>query len=66
MSLMTKSRLYLFFFCSCVFYSGTWLAYTALLIQGAILADEVVFVNHASYVTIISQEGDIGFEFKVS
>ena len=49
-----------------MFYSGTQLAYTALLVQGAILADEVVFVNRASYITIISLKGDIGFEFKVS
>ena len=49
-----------------MFYSGTWLAYAALLVQGAVLADEVVFVNHAGYITIISLEGDIGIDINVS
>ena len=66
MSLTTKRRAYLFLFCSHVFYSGTWLAYAALLIHGAILADEVVFVNRASYVTVILLEGDIGIDINVS
>ena len=53
-------------FCSHVFDSGIALAYAGLLIQGAILADEVVSINRTSYVMIISLEGDIGFDFKVS